>query len=59
MVDGVVKHPVRRPETEERDSRLHENTLQDMAMHMMPEFVRQHGFDFVGECNCRAECRPE
>ena len=45
LVHRVMQHPVRRPETEERDRRLHENALQNVAMHVVSEFVGQHRFD--------------
>src|ERR1019366_162674 len=44
---GVAQNFVGQPEAEERDSRLHNNALQNVAVHVMPEFVREHSFDFV------------
>ena len=47
MAAGAACPAIRQPEAEERDPRLHENTLQNVAVYMMPEFVGEHGFDFV------------
>ena len=40
-----MKHPIRRPETEERDRSLHENTFQDVTVYVVAELVGQHRFD--------------
>ena len=42
QIDGIVQSPVRRPETEESNRRLHKNALENVAMHVVPQFVRQH-----------------
>ena len=42
-----MEHFVRQPEPEQRDSRLDEDTFQNVPVHVMPEFVRENGFDFV------------
>src|SRR4249920_1144595 len=48
MVDGVVQGPVRRPESDESNCRLHEDALQDMTVDLMAEFVGEYGFDLIG-----------
>src|SRR5215467_5519492 len=43
-----MKSPVRCPEADKRDSCLHENALENVAMYMMAQFVRQHRFNLIG-----------
>ena len=47
LIDRVVQRPVGGPESEERDACLHEDALQDVPMHVVSEFVREHGLDFI------------
>ena len=46
--DGVVQGPVRRPKSEQRNPRLHQDAFEDMPVYVMPEFVRKHGFNLIG-----------
>src|SRR5215470_14414398 len=36
-----------RPKSDQGHACLHSDTLQNMFVHMMPKFMRKHGFDFV------------
>ena len=58
-IHRVVQDPVRRPEAHERDSRLHQNALENMAVHMVAEFVRQNRLNFVGRSSSPAAYPPE
>src|SRR5579871_7069410 len=46
-IDGVMKGPVRSPETNERNCSLHEDALENVTMHMVAQFVRQHCFNLI------------
>ena len=46
-LDGIIQHFARQVESEKGNYGLHENALQNMAMDVMPEFVRQHGLNLV------------
>ena len=47
-VHRVVEDRVGCPESDKRDSRLHQNAFENMPVHVMPKFVGQYGFDFIG-----------
>ena len=47
-VDCIVENQIGRPESDERDACLHQDALEDMPVNVMPEFVGQNGFNFIG-----------
>ena len=47
LLYGVAQDVAGGPESDEGNSHLQQDSLGNVAMHVVAEFVRQHGFDFI------------
>jgi hypothetical protein len=56
-INSIVQNPIRCPESDKGDSRLHQNAFENVTMNVVPEFVGQNRFNLVGGIVCQQGVR--